>query len=154
MPSPERRLKDLGITLPKPAKPVANYVGYVQSGKLVFVSGQLPFADGKLLSTGLVDQVVSIDDAAKAARQCAINIIAHLQDATAGDLSRVARIVKITGFVAAPTDFADHPKIINGASDLFADVFGDRGKHARAAVGVSSLPMNASVEIEAIVELE
>jgi enamine deaminase RidA (YjgF/YER057c/UK114 family) len=77
MPSPERRLKDLGITLPKPAKPVANYVGYVQSGKLVFVSGQLPFADGKLLSTGLVDQVVSIDDAAKAARQCAINIIAR-----------------------------------------------------------------------------
>lgn len=142
------RLKALGITLPAPVKPVANYVPWVISGKLVFVSGQLPMLDGKLIAG------TEIADRALAARQCAINIIAHLRDACDGDLSRIKRIVKLTGFVACTADFTDHPKIINGASDLMVEIFGDVGRHARAAVGVASLPLGASVEIEAIAELE
>lgn len=154
MPSPERRLKELGIVLPKAAKPVANYVPWVRTGNLIFVSGQVPLVDGKVQVTGLLGNTVSLEDGVKAARICAINIIAQLNDATAGDLTRVARIVKVTGFVAATADFADHPRIVNGASDLFAEVFGDRGKHARAAVGVASLPLGSAVEVEAIVEIE
>jgi enamine deaminase RidA (YjgF/YER057c/UK114 family) len=154
MPSPERRLKGLGIHLPKPAKPVANYVGWVRSGSLVFVSGQLPVVDGKVTVVGLLGRDVALEDGQKAARACAINIIAQVNDATDGDLSRVARIVKLTGFVAGTPEFTDHPKVVNGASDLMAEVFGDRGKHARAAVGVSALPLNAAVEVEAVVELE
>lgn len=154
MPSPERRLKELGITLPKPAKALANYVGFVRSGNLIFVSGQLPLVDGKLLATGVLGKDVAIDDAVKAARACAINIMAHLNEAVDGDLTRIARIVKLTAFVAATSDFHDHPKIVNGASDLFGEVFGERGKHARAAVGVASLPLNACVEVEAIAEVE
>ncbi len=142
------KLKVLGIILPAPVKPVANYVPWVISGKLVFVSGQLPMLDGKLVA-GL-----GLDTQAQAARQCAINIIAHLRDACDGDLTRVKRIVKLTGFVACPPDFKDHPKVINGASDLMVEIFGDVGRHARAAVGVASLPLGALVEIEAIAELE
>jgi enamine deaminase RidA (YjgF/YER057c/UK114 family) len=154
MPSPERRLKDLSITLPKPAKPVASYEGYVRSGNLVFVSGQVPFVDGKIAVSGKLGGTVSLSDGQKAARICAINIIAQINDATGGDLSRVARVVKLTGYVAVTPDFIDIPKVINGASDLFFEVFGDRGKHARAAVGVPVLPLDSAVEVEAIIEIE
>lgn len=154
MPSPERRLKELGISLPKPAKPIANYAGWVRTGNLVFVSGQLPIVDGKITASGLLGAGVSLDDGQKAARICAINVIAQLSDATDGDLTKIARVVKVTGFVASTAEFHDHPKVVNGASDLFAEVFGDRGKHARAAVGVAALPLNSAVEVDAIVEVE
>src|SRR5215210_95447 len=124
MPSPERRLKDLGITLPKPAKPVANYVGFVRTGNLIYVSGQVPVADGKVLVTGLLGRDATVEDGVRAARQCAINVIAQLNEAVEGDLTRIARIVKVTGFVACLPEFTDHPKVINGASDLFGEVFG------------------------------
>lgn len=154
MPSPEKHLKDLGITLPKPAKPVASYEGFVRSGNLVYVSGQIPVVDGKVAVTGKLGADVSLEDGQKAARLCAINVIAQLNEATGHDLTRVARIVKVTGFVAAAPDFTDVPKVVNGASDLFAAVFGDRGKHARAAVGVAVLPLDSAVEVEAVVEVE
>jgi enamine deaminase RidA (YjgF/YER057c/UK114 family) len=154
MPSPERRLKDLGITLPKPAKPVASYEGWVRSANLIFVSGQVPFVDGKISVTGKLGGGISLEDGQKQARICAINIIAQLNDATGGDLSKITRIVKLTGFVAAHPDFIDIPKVVNGASDLFFEVFGERGKHARSAVGMAVLPLNCCVEVEAIVEIE
>lgn len=154
MPSPERRLKDLGITLPKPAKPVASYEGYVKSGNMVYVSGQVPFVDGKIAVTGKLGAPLALEDGQKAARICAINILAQLNEATGHDLTRVARIVKITAFVAASPDFHDVPKVVNGASDFFAEVFGERGKHARSSVGVAVLPLDCAVEVEAIVELE
>jgi enamine deaminase RidA (YjgF/YER057c/UK114 family) len=152
--SPDENLKARGIELPVIAKPVANYVPWVKSGNFVFVSGQLPFVDGKITHNGQVGVTVSIDDASNEARKCAINILACVRAACGGDLSRVKRIVKLTGYVACAAGFADHPKVINGASNLFAEIFGETGQHARAAVGVSSLPLNAAVEIEAIVEVD
>jgi len=154
MPSPEKLLKDLGITLPKPAKPVASYEGFIRTGNLVFVSGQIPVVDGKVAVTGKLGGGVSLEDGQKAARLCAINVLAQLNEATGHDLSKVTRVVKVTGFVAATPDYTDVPKVVNGASDLFAAVFGDRGKHARAAVGVAVLPLDSAVEVEAIVEVE
>lgn len=148
------QLQALGIVLPVPAKPLASYLPWRNCGNLVFISGQLPLIDGKPLWPGTVPSNVSIESAMEAARQCAIHIIAHLRDACRGDLDRVAGIVKLTGFVASTAQFADHPRIINGASDLMLAVFGDQGRHARAAVGVASLPMGSSVEIEAIAELK
>jgi enamine deaminase RidA (YjgF/YER057c/UK114 family) len=153
MNSIDKKLLSLGITLPVPAKPVANYVGHVRTGSLIFVSGQVPLADGKVLHPGIVGQSVSAEDAKLAARQACINVIAQLKDACGGDLSHVVRIVKLTGFVASAADFTGHPGVINGASDLMVEVFGDAGRHARAAVGVAALPLNASVEVEAIVEI-
>jgi enamine deaminase RidA (YjgF/YER057c/UK114 family) len=149
-------LASLGIRLPTPAKPVANYVGWVKAGNLVFVSGQLPLRDGELAVKGIMGNPVdgiSVDDAVGEARQCAINILAQVNAACEGDLSRVKQVVKLTGFVASTPTFTDHPKIINGASDVMVMVFGEAGKHTRAAVGVASLPMNACVEVEAVVEL-
>ncbi|MFT3671982.1 RidA family protein [Aestuariivirga sp.] len=154
MPSPEKLLKDLGITLPKPAKPVASYEGFIRTGNLVFVSGQIPVVDGKVAVIGKLGGGVSLEDGQKAARLCAINVLAQLNEATGHDLSKVTRVVKVTGFVAATPDYTDVPKVVNGASDLFAAVFGDRGKHARAAVGVAVLPLDSAVEVEAIVEVE
>lgn len=154
MPSPERRLKDLGIMLPKPAKAVASYEGWVRSGNLVFVSGQLPFVDGKIVVSGKLGGSVSLEDGQKGARICAINILAQLNDATGGDLSKVARIVKLTGFVSATPEFSDFPKVVNAASDLFFEIFGARGKHARSSVGTVALPLDCAVEIEAIAEIE
>lgn len=154
MPSPERRLKDLGIALPKPAKPVASYEGWVRTGNLIYVSGQVPFVDGKIAVSGKLGGGVSLEDGQKAARICAINIIAQLNDATGGDLTKVARIVKLVGFVACTPDFTDIPKVVNGASDLFFEVFGDRGKHARSSVGMVALPLNCAVEVEVIAEIE
>jgi enamine deaminase RidA (YjgF/YER057c/UK114 family) len=149
----DKRLAELDITLPTPAKPVANYVPWVRTGNLVFISGQGPLADGKILYQGRLPDTVSIEDGQKSARLCAINVIAQLRDALGGDLDRVARIVKLVGFVNAAPDFPDHPKIINGASDLMVEVFGDKGRHARSAVGSPSLPFNISVEVEAIIEV-
>ena len=148
-----KRLKELGIELPEAAAPVANYLPFSQAGSLIFISGQLPLDQGALLYTGIVGDTIGLDDAEKAARQCGINIIAQLRAACGGDLDRVQCIVKIGGFVAASADFTDYPAVINGASDLFVDVFGEAGRHARAAVGCPSLPLNAPVEIEAIANI-
>jgi enamine deaminase RidA (YjgF/YER057c/UK114 family) len=149
----EKRLAELGITVPTPAKPVATYVGWVKTGNLVFVSGQVTLKDGKFEYQGKLGKEFGIEDGAKAARLCAVNIIAQLKDACGGDLDRVKRIVKLVGFVNAVADFTDHPKVVNGASDLFVEVFGDKGKHARSAVGMGSLPLNVAVEVEAVAEI-
>lgn len=150
----DQRLKELGIALPAPAKPVANYVPWVRTGNLVFISGQGAMRDGKLEYAGRVGDTVSNDDAVQSARGCAINILAQLKDACGGDLDRVKRIVKLVGFVNATADYKDHPKVINGASDLMVEVFGGKGRHARSAVASPSLPMGLSVEVEAVAEIE
>lgn len=146
------KLKELGVELPQAAAPAANYVPYVQTGTLILTAGQLPLASGHLISTGLLGKDLDATEGQVAARQCAINIMAQLQAAT-GDLDRITRIVKLTVFVASTPEFTAQHLIANGASDLIAAVFGDRGKHARSAVGVASLPLNAPVEIEAIAEV-
>lgn len=147
----EDRLAELGITLPEAAAPVAAYVPVVVSGNLAYVSGQLPFINGQLV-TGHLGGDVSVDDGVAAARACGLMIMAQLKGAGI-DLNNVSRIVKLGGFVSCTADFTDHPKVVNGASELMADVFGDAGLHARAAVGVPSLPLGAAVEVDAIVEL-
>lgn len=149
----DARLAELGITLPTPAKPVANYVGWVRTGNLVFTAGQVTLAEGKFHHIGKVGAEISLEDANKAARLCAINILSQLREACGGDLDRVKRIVKLVGFVNAVPQFTDHPKVINGASDLMVEVFGDAGKHARSAVGAGSLPLNVAVEVEAVAEI-
>ena len=148
----EAQLKKSGITLPVPTAPVANYVPFVKTANLIFVSGQLPMRDGTVQYKGSVGIDISIEDASEAAKLCAINLIAQAKVACDGDLDRIRRVVKITGFVASGREFTDHPKVVNGASDTMVDVFGDNGRHARAAVGSSSLPMGAAVEVEAIFE--
>jgi len=150
----DKRLAELGIVLPTPAKPIANYVPWVRTGNLVYISGQGAMKDGKLEYTGRVGDTLSIDDAVASARLTAINIIAHLRDACGGDLDRVKRVVKLLGLVNCTPAFGEHPKVINGASDLMVEVFGDKGRHARSAVGAPSLPFGLSVEVEAIVEIE
>lgn len=150
----DKRLAELGIVLPTPAQPVATYVPWVKTGNLVYISGQGAMKDGKLRYTGKVGETLSIEDAIASARLTAINIIAHLRDACGGDLDRVKRVVKLLGLVNCTPTFGDHPKVINGASDLMVEVFGDKGRHARSAVGAPSLPFGLSVEVEAIVEIE
>ena len=150
----DKRLVELGIVLPTSAKPIANYVPWVRTGNLVFISGQGAMRDGKIEYTGKVGDTLSIEDAIASARLTAINVIAHLRDACGGDLDRVKRIVKLLGFVNCTPTFGEQPKIINGASDLMVEVFGDKGRHARSAVGAPALPFNLSVEVEAIVEIE
>lgn len=145
------RLKTLNIALPKAAAPVANYLPFVISGNLLFTSGQLPSKDGKLLATGLLGRDLDVPRAQEAARQCAINILSQAE-AALGDLERISRIVKITVFVAATPDFVTPHLVANAASDLLVDVLGDKGRHARAAVCAASLPLNAPVEIEAVIE--
>ena len=147
------KLKSLGVELPQPVKPVANYVPWVKSGNLVFISGQLPLVHGKIGCTGHLGNNASIEQGAAEARQCAINLIVQMRDACDGDLNKVKRIVKITGFVASTTSFADHASVMNGASNFFVDVFGEIGRHARSSVGMASLPLNTLVEIEAIIEV-
>jgi len=151
MTSISQKLTELNITLPNAAAPAANYVPFVQSGNLLFISGQLPFENGQLIHKGRLGENVSPEDGYKAARQCAINIIAQIR--AAGGLEKVRRIVRLGGFVNSTADFTDQPKVVNGASDLFVEVFGDAGRHARAAVGVPSLPLGVAVEIDAVVEL-
>ena len=151
MTSIAQKLSELNITVPDAAAPAANYVPYMRSGNLLFISGQLPFENGQLIHKGRLGENVSIEDGYKAARQCAINIIAQIK--AAGGLEKVARIVRLGGFVNSTADFTDQPKVVNGASDLFVAVFGDTGRHARAAVGSPSLPLGVAVEVDAIVEL-
>jgi enamine deaminase RidA (YjgF/YER057c/UK114 family) len=150
----DKRLAELGIELPVAAKPVANYVPWARTGNLVFISGQGPMENGKLTLQGHLGKDISVDDGIKSARLCAINVLAQLKDACGGDLDRVKRVVKLVGFVNATADFQDHPKVINGASDLMVEVFGDKGRHARSAVASPSLPFGISTEVEAIIEVE
>lgn len=147
------RLKELGITLPASPAPAANYVPFVQTGNLLFIAGQVPTRDGKDTHTGKLGGNLSIEDGQAAARQCAINILAQVNAALAGDLDRVVRCVRLTGFVNCTPDFGGQPQVVNGASDLMVEVFGDAGRHARAAVGSVSLPRNVAVEVDAIFEV-
>ena len=147
----DARLAELGITLPEAAAPVASYVPVVVSGGMAFVSGQLPFVDGKLV-TGRLGEDVSLEDGQAAARACGLMILAQLKAALI-PLDKVERVVKLGGFVNSTPDFTDQPKVVNGASDLMAQVFGEAGKHARAAVGVPSLPLGAAVEVDAVIAL-
>lgn len=150
----EMKLAELGITLPQPVAPIANYVPYVVTGNLVVVSGQIPVVDGKVAVTGKVSWGVSIDQAREAARICFINVLAQLKVACGGDLGRVKRVVRLGGFIAAPSEFDEHALVMNGASDLAVAVFGDAGRHARSTVGVPSLPANAAVEVEGMFEID
>ena len=152
MPTPEERLQELGVTLAAPVAPLAAYVPCVRSGDLVYVSGQVPLVEGRPSHTGRLGDGVGLDEGVAAARQCAVNLLAALK-AELGELGRVRRVVKVTGFVASAAEFTDQPKVVNGASELFAAVFGDAGRHARAAVGVAALPLGVPVEVEAIVEV-
>jgi enamine deaminase RidA (YjgF/YER057c/UK114 family) len=149
----EAKLAELGITLPQPAAPVANYIGYNVVGTLVVVSGQIPFVEGKIAVTGKLGAGVSIEDGQRAARICFVNLLAQVKAAAGGDLDRVKRVVRLGGFVACTPDFTQQPQVINGASDLAVAVFGEKGKHARAAVGCPSLPGDAAVEVEGMFEL-
>lgn len=151
-PTPEERLAQLGLAVPEVAKPVASYVPAVRSGHHVFTSGQLPMRDGELLATGKVGDQVTPEQAVECARQCALNALAAVR-AEVGDLSAVKRIVKVVAFVASTPDFTGQPAVANGASELLGAVFGDAGQHARSAVGVSVLPLDASVEVELVVEV-
>lgn len=150
----QEKLNSLGINLPTPAAPVANYVGFVKVDNLIFVSGQLPIKDGKLQYIGKVGSEISTDEATEAAKLCAINILAQLNVACAGNLDSIKKCVKLGIFVNGVPDFKDHPQVANGASNLIAEVFGDAGKHSRAAVGSGSLPFGVAVEIDAIFEIE
>lgn len=149
----EKKLADLGITLPTPAAPIANYVGFVRSGNILVISGQLCLgADGKLVAKGKLGDAVSIEDGNKAARTCAINLLAQIKVAV-GDLDKVARVVRLGGFINSTPSFVDGPKVMNGASDLMVAVFGDKGRHARTTVGVAVLPLDAAVEVEGLFEI-
>ncbi|HET6385497.1 MAG TPA: RidA family protein [Armatimonadota bacterium] len=149
----EDRLREMGVTLPEPAAPVAAYVPCVRTGSLVFVSGQIPRRAGLLLYPGKLGAEVTVEQGQEAARAAVINALAALK-AEVGSLDRVRRIVRLNGFVAAAPDFPDHSKVIDGASVFLQQVFGEAGKHSRIAVGMASLPLNAPVEIDLIVELE
>ncbi len=147
----DARLSELGIELPEAASPAANYVPYALEGNTLYIAGQVPFWNGELLHIGKVGDDYSVKDAVQAARVSGLNIIAQAKAALDGDLDRIRRIAKVGGFVNCVTDFGQHPAVINGASDLFVEVFGDVGKHARFAVGAGSLPMGVAVEVDAII---
>ncbi|MBF0356660.1 MAG: RidA family protein [Alphaproteobacteria bacterium] len=147
----EARLAEQGILLPQAVAPVANYVPFVMTGNLLFLAGQLPLKEGRLIAVGKLGADVGLDEGTQAARQCAINLLAQVK-AALGDLDRVQRVVRLGVFVASLPDFADHPKVANGASDLMALAFGEAGRHVRTTVGCPSLPLNAAVEADAIIE--
>lgn len=147
----EARLKELNIELPNAASPAANYVPFVITGNQLWIAGQVPFWNGEIAYRGKVGNDISLEDGVAAARVCGLNILAQAK-AALGDLDRIAQVVKLGGFVNAAGDFTDHPKVINGASDMIVDVFGDAGKHARFALGASGLPLNSAVEIDAVLE--
>ncbi len=149
----DARLAELGIEVPEAAAPVANYVGYAISGNLVFVSGQVPVVGGEFKYRGKVGADLSIEDGQAAAKICAVNVIAQLKAACGGDLDRVSRILRLGGFVNSTPEFTDQPKVINGASDLMVAVFGDKGRHCRAAVSAVALPLGVAVEVEAVAEI-
>ena len=149
----EKKLADLGIVLPTPAAPIANYVGFVRTGSLLVVSGQICLGgDGKLVAKGKLGGTVSVEDGQKAARACAINLIAQLKVAL-GDLDKLVRVVRLGGFINSDPNFLDGPKVMNGASDLMVTAFGDRGRHARTTIGVAVLPLDAAVEVEGMFEV-
>lgn len=147
----EQRLAELGIKLPRPAPPVATYVPYVLNDGILHISGQLPFTPDGNIVTGILGTDVNIERGAQAARYCGIMLLAQIRDALDGDLDRVKRIVKLGAFIASIPSFTDQPRVANGASDLMVEVFGENGRHARSAVGVPCLPLNAAVEVDAIV---
>jgi enamine deaminase RidA (YjgF/YER057c/UK114 family) len=149
----EMTLAELGITLPNPMPPIANYVPYAVTGNLVVVSGQVPAVDGKIAITGKVGNGLSIDQGREAARLCFINVLVHLKAACDGDLDRVRRVVRLGGFVSSPPEFTQHAQVMNGASDLAVAVFGDAGRHARTTIGVPALPADAAVEVEGMFEI-
>ncbi|MEE2933907.1 MAG: RidA family protein [Pseudomonadota bacterium] len=148
----EQRLSQLGIKLPNTAVPAGSYVPYVLEKNLLWISGQVPFWNGKVKYRGKVSSEVSIDDAVMAARLCGLNILAQIKTAL-GNLNRVEQVIKLSGFVNSSSDFTDHPIVINGASDLIVDVFGELGRHTRVATGASSLPLNSTTEVDALVRV-
>ncbi len=150
--TPEERLAELGLALPPVATPVAAYVPAVRTGSYVFTSGQLPLRDGALIRTGKVGAEVSPDQAYECARQCALNALAAVRSQV-GDLSAITRVVKLVGFVSSVPEFTGQPQVVNGASELLGQIFGDVGQHARSAVGVPALPLDAPVEVELVVEV-
>lgn len=150
----EEAIANLGLTIPEPTIPVANYVPYVVSGKNVYISGQIPMQAGQITFVGKLGQDFTVEQGQEAARVCALNILALIRHACEGDLGRVVRCVRLGGFVNGTPEFTDQPQVINGASDLMVAVFGERGRHARAAVGVNSLPRGVAVEIDAIFEID
>ncbi len=149
----EQRLAELGIELPQASAPAANYVPFAVSGNLVFVAGQVPVWNGEIRHRGRLGDDFTIDDGYQAARLCALNVIAQLKAACGGDLDRAVRCVKLGGFINSAPAFTDQPKVMNGASDLIVEVFGDKGHHARFAVGAPTLPLGVSVEVDAIFEI-
>ena len=153
MPQIDARLAELGIVLPEPVAPVANYVPFAAASNLVFISGQVSIAPDGLI-TGKLGADISLERGIEAAHACGVNLIAQLKAACDGDLDRVRRVVKLGAFVNSTPDFIDQPKVVNGASDLMVGVFGDKGRHARAAVSAPSLPLNAAVEIDGVFEIE
>jgi enamine deaminase RidA (YjgF/YER057c/UK114 family) len=149
----EKKLQELSVSLPKPPAPIANYVPFVRTGNMLTVSGQLCFdADGKLVAKGQLGGAVSIEDGQKAARACAVNLLAQVKIAI-GELDKVVRVVRLGGFINSAPGFGDGPKVMNGASDLMVAAFGDKGKHARSTVGVAALPADAAVEVEGLFEV-
>ena len=150
----DSKLEELNIQLDEASSPAGSYVPFVISNNLVFISGQLPFINGKLTIKGKVGDSVSLDDGIRMAEACAKALLSQLKSACGGNLNKVKRVVKLGGFVASTPDFIDQPKVINGASDLFVKIFGKKGKHSRFAVGTASLPLNVPVEIEGIFEIE
>ena len=148
----EKRLKELGIIIPNAPKPAGSYLPVVLSGKLAFVSGQIPIKDGQVIYQGKVGTAQSIDDAQEAAKLCIINGLAQIES-YCGTLDNLEKIIKISGFVNSTKDFTEHPKVINAASDLLMKIFGEKGRHSRIAVGVTSLPLNATIEIDMVVEI-
>ncbi|MFB5629138.1 MAG: RidA family protein [Nitrosarchaeum sp.] len=148
----EQKIKAIGINLPTPPNPAGSYIPVVKSGNLVFVSGQIPIENGKVAYTGKVSDE-NIETAQKSARICAINILAQLKKEL-GDLEKISKIVRLSGFVNAVPEFTQHPKVINAASDLLYEIFGESGKHTRIAIGVASLPLNSMTEIDAIIEIK
>ncbi|HEV2913007.1 MAG TPA: RidA family protein [Pyrinomonadaceae bacterium] len=150
----EEALSKLGLVIPEPSIPVANFAPYAVTGKLVYVSGQIPMRDGKVSFVGKLGREFSVEEGQEAARACALNTLSVIRHACGGDLDRVVRCVRLGGFINSTSEFADQPKVMNGASDLMVAVFGERGRHARVAVGVNTLPFNVAVEVDAIFEIE
>jgi enamine deaminase RidA (YjgF/YER057c/UK114 family) len=149
----EKRLQELGISVPTPGEAAGNYVGFVVTGNLAFLAGQVPVENGVRKYIGKLGREFKVEEGQKAAELCAIGMLARLKGACGGDLDRVVRCVKLVGFVNAVPEFEDHPKVVNGASDLMVKVFGDAGRHARSAIGMGSLPFNVAVEVEGIFEI-
>lgn len=149
----DARLKELGLVIPTPPEAAGNYVGFVITGNLVFTAGQVPFIDGVRSYVGKLGREISIEDGQRAAALATLNVLSRVKAACNGDLDRVVRCVKLVGFVNAIPEFGEHPKVVNGASDLIVNIFGEAGRHARSAVGMGSLPFNVAVEVEGVFEI-